>query len=232
MGASGSWSITPAWTARSPREEARSASRTWSWVASLASHSLTVPRYCLKYGVIVLSLFGLLQVWQAGGDGPLAPFRPFTPTAALDPLRVSDSHCVWAHTDPGARRVALEPALAILDEVHPAVAGWVRDAERQGKLQFTDHLNAGREGASQLAQYDFFRRTLTIGGGMFAENDGTIATILCHEYRHARQRLPKTIVYALSFVVLRHGDPAIVENDAQLFEREAQLAVFGKYQEL
>jgi hypothetical protein len=99
-------------------------------------------------------------------------------------------------------------------------------------LRFSDSLKFAGDDANHLAAYDAFRGTLTLGGGLFAENDGTIAAILCHEYRHARQRFPKTLVYALSFLWTRHGDPAIIENDALLFEQEAHLAVFGKYADL
>ncbi len=202
-----------------------------SWMTRLVEDSRNAPRYCLKYGVVVLALFGLTQVWQAGGDGPISAFQPLDPTAHVDPLHLSAPGCMFTGTDPQTRRAALAPALAILDQVHPDVASWVRDTERRGKVLFADGLRIGSDGSNHLAEYDVLLRTLTIGRGVFAENDGVIATVLCHEYRHSRQRFPKTIVYALSFVVHRHGDPAIIENDARLFEQEAQLAVFGKYQE-
>ena len=190
--------------------------------------SLNVPRYCLKYGLVVLALFGLMQVWQAGGDGPISAFRTLPARADLDPLHVSAPGCMLARTEAGPRRAALAGALTLLDEVHPDVAGWLRDTDRQGKLRFADSWKMSQDGASCLAKYDAYRGFLTINAGIFSENDGVIATILCHEYRHARQRLPKTIIYALSFVWTRGGDPAIVENDALLFEKEAQLAMFGK----
>jgi hypothetical protein len=203
-----------------------------SWFRRLAEDTRNLPRYSLKYGVVVLALFGAVQVWQAVGDGPLELFRPLDSAAGLDPLRVSAARCVLAQTGDESRRAALEPALAILDEVHPDAADWVRDRDRRGKLCFTNSLRIGQEQAQHLAKYDAFTHRLTIGRGLFAENDGTIATILCHEYRHARQRLPKTIVYALSFLWARRGDSTLVENDALLFEKEAQEAVFGRLQEL
>jgi hypothetical protein len=82
-----------------------------------------------------------------------------------------------------------------------------------------------------LGEYDALRGELTVFSGLFAENDGTIAAVLCHEYRHSRQRFPKTLVYALSFLLRENGDPAIIENDALLYEQEANLAIFGRYQE-
>lgn len=231
MGTSARWPVAASCRIRPLRAAPRYGSPAWSWLTRLAGESRHAARYCLKYGVVVLALFGLLSIWQAGGDGPIAPFRSLTPTATLDPCRVSAPRCILAGTDAATRRVTLERPLALLDEVHPPVAAWVRAVEHQGRLRFANQLRAGHEPVGCLAQYDHFRGTLTIAGGLFAEDDGTIATILCHEYRHARQRLPKTIVYALSFVVMAQGDASIIENDAQLFEREAQLAIFGRYQE-
>ena len=62
---------------------------------------------------------------------------------------------------------------------------------------------------------------------LYCENDGTIAVTLCHEYRHSRQNLGKYFQYALSFLFVRGGDLSIVENDAVIYEHEAQNAIFG-----
>jgi len=197
----------------------------------VAADCRNVPRYCLKYGVAVLAMFGLLQVWQAGGDGPLPAFHCLRPAAKLDPFRTSHPQCVFSQTTDAARWQGLTPALAILFEVNPEVAVWVRQTRQDGKLHFAQRAKTGARPISQLAQYDALRGQLTIASGLFAENDGTIAAVLCHEYRHARQRLPKTLVYALSFLWVDGGDPALIENDALLYEQEANLAIFGQYQE-
>ncbi len=190
-----------------------------------------VPRYCLKYSVLVLAMLGLLQLWLATGDGPIPAFHALRPAANLDPRRTSHSECVFARTDEAARWQALGPALAILSEVNPAVADWVRRTREAGKLQFANRATQGPSPIGQLAKYDALRGHLTITSGLFAENDGTIAAVLCHEFRHARQRMPKTMVYTLSFLWIEGGDPAIVENDALLYEQDANLAIFGQYQE-
>lgn len=190
-----------------------------------------VPRYCLKYCVLVLAMFGLLQLWLATGDGPLPAFHSLRPAANVDPLRTSHPQCVFARTDEAARWQALGPALAILGQVNPEVAAWVRRSHEDGKLQFANRATRGPTPVGQLAKYDALRGHLTITSGLFAENDGTIAAVLCHEFRHARQRMPKTMLYALSFLWIEGGDPAIVENDALLYEQDASLAIFGQYQE-
>ena len=125
----------------------------------------------------------------------------------------------------------MTPALAILAEVNPEVAAWVRQTHQDGKLHFTNRAKRCASPTGQLAKYDALRGELTVFGGLFAQNDGTIAAVLCHEYRHSRQRFPKTMVYALSFLWMDGGDPAIIENDALLYEQEANLAIFGQYQE-
>jgi hypothetical protein len=176
-------------------------------------------------------MFGLLQVWQASGDGPMPTFRCLHPARKLDPFCTSHPHCMYAETSDSARWQALAPALAILDEVNPEVAAWVRRSHRDGKLHFTKRARARGSATGQLGEYDALRGELTVFSGLFAENDGTIAAVLCHEYRHSRQRFPKTLVYALSFLLRENGDPAIIENDALLYEQEANLAIFGRYQE-
>ncbi len=197
----------------------------------IAADARNIPHYCLKYCVAVLAVFGLLQVWQAGGDGPIPTFHCLRPVAKLDPFHTSHSQCVFAETADSARWQALAPALAILAEVNPDVAAWVRQTHQDGKLSFTNRAKKSAGPTGQLAKYDAFRGELTVFGGLFAQNDGTVAAVLCHEYRHSRQRFPKTLVYALSFLVIQGGDQAIIENDALLYEQEANLAIFGRYQE-
>ncbi len=62
---------------------------------------------------------------------------------------------------------------------------------------------------------------------LFCENDGTIAVILCHEYRHSRQNFGKLSQYVLSFLFAPGGDLSLIENDAVIYEQQAHNAVFG-----
>ena len=197
----------------------------------MAADGKHVPRYCFKYGVAVLAMFGLLQLWQASGDGVMPAFQVLHSASGLDPLRTSHPQCIFADTSDSTRWQALTPALTILAEVNPEVARWVHQTRQEGKLIFTNCAKIGESSSNQLAEFDALRRELTISRGLFAENDGTIAAVLCHEYRHSRQRFPKIMVYALSFLVSHGGDPAIIENDALLYEQDANLAIFGRYQE-
>jgi len=228
MSAAGTW---PPTAGRAVPGEVSLLRRVGVQTRSVAADCRNVPRYCLKYGVAVLAMFGLLQLWQAVGDGPIPTFQCMSAAAGLDPLRTSHPQCVFWERDDSTRWRALTPALAIVSEVSPEVAAWVRQTRRDGKLHFAQRVKAGAHPVSQLAQYDALRGRLTIASGLFAENDGTIAAVLCHEYRHARQRMPKTVVYALSFLWMDGGDPALIENDALLYEQEANLAIFGQYRE-
>lgn len=187
-----------------------------------------IPRYVIRYIVILLALFGLLSLWTAYGDGPLPAFTDLLPSSPLVPSRVSSVHCMAEGASEETRWLGLAPALAILDEVNPEVASWVRQKHEAGQLVFTDRYRSEDGKMPPLAKHDAFKHTLTVNRGLFAQNDGTTAAILAHEYRHSRQNLPKTILYALSFLLRAEGDPSIVENDALLYEGEAYIAVFGE----
>ncbi|NLF70718.1 MAG: hypothetical protein GX575_16930 [Candidatus Anammoximicrobium sp.] len=229
MSAAGTWQPT---TGYALPEEATLLRRIGVRARSVAADCRNAPRYCLKYGTAVLAIFGLLQLWQASGDGPIPTFHSLRPAAELDPFRTSHPQCVFSARDEAARWQGLMPAMAILSHVNPEVAAWIRQTRRDGKLHFAQGVKAGKHPVSQLAQYDALRGRLTIASGLFAENDGTIAAVLCHEYRHSRQRVPKTVVYALSFLWKEGGDPALIENDALLYEQEANLAIFGAYRDI
>jgi hypothetical protein len=203
------------------------------WIGShlglrrLGADLVNVPRYAARYVALVLVLLGLLNVWEACGDGPIPEFCYLTPSQGLNPYLVSAPHCIREATPDGTRWDGLAGPLKVLDKVNPRVAGWVREKRDRGQLRFTDGGRRERNNLCPLAKHDALDRTLTINRGLFAENDGTVATILCHEYRHSRQSLPKVVKYAISFLVRAGGDSSIVETDALLYEEDARTAVFG-----
>ena len=86
-----------------------------------------IPRYVLHTLVGVLVVVGLLSLWEARGDGKLPSMSPLAPSAGLDPYAFSSAGCVAEQTTAAVRWKGLAPALAILDRVNPAVAGWVRE---------------------------------------------------------------------------------------------------------
>jgi hypothetical protein len=125
----------------------------------------------------------------------------------------------------------LAPTLAILMQTNPEVALWVGDMHAEGRLVFNDSGAEGKSSVNSLAKFDHFDRELRISPGLYAEPDGAAAAVLCHEYRHSRQRLPKVLNYALSFLFRKGGDPSIVEHDAVIYEQEARRAIFGESNE-
>ena len=149
------------------------------------------------------------------------------PLSGLDPYRISSAHCIVDETAAEARWKGLSPALAILDKVNPAVAEWVREKHDNGLVVFGDEYPTKGDPTAALAKYDLFRGRLIVNQKLFCENDGTIAVILCHEYRHSRQNLGKFCQYVLSFLFVREGDLSIIENDAVIYEQEAHNAIFG-----
>jgi hypothetical protein len=135
--------------------------------------------------------------------------------------------CTLKGVSDAQRWLGLAAALAILDDVNPKVASWLRDRREHGALIFSDQCAGERDERASLARYDHFRRRLILQRGLFAQPDGEVAAILCHEYRHSRQNAAKLLRCALSFVLSAEGDRSILENDAVLYEHEASIAIFG-----
>ena len=160
----------------------------------------------------------------AAGDGKIPSMSPLF---GLDPYRISSADRVKEGTAPETRWKGLSSALAILDKVNPAVANWVRDKHDNGLVTFTDQSRTKGDAVVALCKYDIFRGRIVVSRELFCENDGTIAAILCHEYRHSRQNLGKFCQYVLSFLFVRQGDLSIIENDAVIYEQEAHNAIFG-----
>ena len=183
-----------------------------------------VPRYLVRYTLLVLALFGLLSLWEAHGDGQIPALLPLRD---IDPSCHSSRHCAAEHASASARWLGLAPVLAILDEVNPAAAAWVRQQHKQGTLAFSDRFCGTQDSGGAMAKYDHFDRSLILYRGVFEEDDGTVAVTLCHEFRHSRQNPAKVLRHAISFLFTAEGDASIVENDADLYEREAHVAIFG-----
>jgi hypothetical protein len=196
---------------------------------SIAADLHSVPHYFARYTVAVLAVLGLMSLWGASGDGSIPEFSDLLPPYGINPSRVSSAHCFRDRTSADDRWAGLAPALAILDYVNPDVASWIRQRHDRGELVFTDRYQCEEDQFPPLAKYDHFRGKLTINRGIFAENDGIVASLLCHEYRHSRQGLPKVALHALSYLLRTGGDSSIVENDAMLYERDACVAIFGDY---
>jgi hypothetical protein len=191
---------------------------------AVAGDLRNIPRYVLRALIGLIALCGLVNLWGSHGDGKMPSVAPLF---GLDPYRISSADCIDDGTPAEARWNGLAPALAILDKVNPAVANWVRDKHQSGLVLFRDKDQTKGEPVVALCKYDMFRRQIVVNRELFCENDGTVAAILCHEYRHSRQNLGKFCQYVLSFLFVREGDLSIIENDAVIYEQEAHNAVFG-----
>ena len=183
-----------------------------------------IPRYVLRTLIGVAAVCALLSLWGLHGDGKMPGMSPLS---GLDPYRISSVHCIADQTAADTRWQGLSPALAILDKVNPVVAAWVREKHDNGLVLFGDEYRKKADATIALAKYDRFRGRIIVKRELYSENDGTIAAILCHEYRHSRQNPGKSCQYVLSFLFVRGGDLSIIENDAVLYEHEAQNAIFG-----
>ena len=187
-----------------------------------------IPYYIGRCLFVLVFLFGCISLWDViVGDGEIPSFSILL-SEKLDPEKVSSPRCMLLSATTDERWEGLQPTLQILDIVNPEVAKWTREKWRAGKLVFTEGYKEGVETSNHLAKYSSFNRTLKVSRGIFAEKDGTVATILCHEYRHSRQNMGKVFMYAVSYFCNTTGRKSIVENDAYLYECEAQKAIFGR----
>lgn len=185
-----------------------------------------LPRQVWRPLTSVAFLIGLVHIVLTGedifvGDGCIPVFAP----ASLEMKAIADeTRTIQLWGDPTRRFThreyweGLQGSLAILDEINPVVAAWVRGKERGGMLRFIDH-------EAELARFDYYNGQLSISHLFFTETEKKKVACLCHEYRHSRQNFGKVERYVLSCTRDGKGNPEIVENDAYLFEREAEAAL-------
>jgi hypothetical protein len=187
------------------------------------------PHYVVRYGVVVLAFFGALSVWDAHGDGQIPVFVSLLPGCGLNPAHTPGLPYCEPGASAEARWEGLSPSLRILEAVNPEIAKWIDERHTAGKIVFSDADVISNDHCRSLAKYDLLSGKLTIQRELFAQCNGNIAAILAHEYRHSRQNYSKLVRYSLSFVFTKGGDSSIVENDAEIFEREAKNAIYGEY---
>ena len=145
-----------------------------------------IPTYVLRALTGVTIVCGFVCLWAARGDGKMPGM---TSLSGLDPYSISSTHCIADETTEEARWNGLSHALAILDKVNPAVAAWLRAKHDNGLVVFGDQYRTKGDSMNAQAKYDRFRDRLIVYRELFCENDGTIAIILCHEYRHSHRIL-------------------------------------------
>lgn len=149
-------------------------------------------------------------------------------TLNYNPEIISHSKLAASKSDK-ERWEALEIPLKILEDVNPTAHKWILDLYKKKKIQFTSReaeYNPKEHIHSYLCKYDWINGKLMISNTVWAENDGTIAVLLCHEYRHSIQSYFKRFRYVISFVFFKEGNDAVIENDAYLYEREAYMNIF------
>jgi hypothetical protein len=198
------------------------------FLAHLGADARNTPRYLLRYSIIILAIFGILSILDAHGDGRIPVFLSLLPTSGINPNRASSLQCTVEGTTAKARWQGLAASLKILEEVNPEIARWIREKYTAGMIVFSDADFQSNDKCNALAKFDVLNGKLTINRQLFAEHDGNIAAILAHEFRHSRQNYPKLFRYALSFLFAKGGDSSIIENDAEIYEREAKNAIYGE----
>jgi hypothetical protein len=185
-----------------------------------------IIHYFCKWTGIFLLIIGACCLWDALGDGNIPRNNNYSRSA--NPSLISHYNCAQVSATNEERWEGLSTALAILHEVNPTVETWVIQKHEENKIVFSDGKDNPTFQFTYIAAYDRFSRKLKISRLAFTAEDGQLAQILCHEYRHSRQNFGKFMIYTLSFV-FRRGDDSIVENDAYLYEREASEKIYGTH---
>lgn len=117
--------------------------------------------------------------------------------------------------------LALQNSLVLLDSVAPHVSTWVREQYQKGLIIW-------KPGETRLlASYDNNAGRLSISKYLFSENNGTVASILAHEYRHSRQSDVKFFRNYLTFFILGKYKEDLIEDDAVLYEYQVYFAIFA-----
>lgn len=114
----------------------------------------------------------------------------------------------------------IQRPLYILDKVCPEASQWVRDCKEKNMIVFK------KENDGCYAKFDFLNKNLVINNSLFDQNNGTIASILAHEFRHSRQNFSIYFKSIIAHVILREPKYSIVEDDAEFFEAKVTLAIF------
>lgn len=150
------------------------------------------------------------------GDGEMPQFS----IVSLKDANETNTMHLWGQHAPhedSAYWKGLESSLVILDDINPQISGWVRRKHHAGDLVFVPQ-------GTELAKYDYFSGKLTICHGFFIDNEKKKVAMLAHEYRHSKQNYGKIARYILSCCLHKRGTMDIVENDAYLYEKEAEAA--------
>lgn len=198
-------------------------------VRAFVAQTLRTARNTL---VMLLALVGGGQVYDAAiGDGPLPQMKTLSrvdPDLHQQAFQNSTAALAWGDRKGRTESEyweALQPTLAILRTVSPEIATWVESQRASGKLSYDPpsvHIEP-------IAAYHPILRTLYINHEHFwGMKDGEKAAVLAHEYRHARQNIPKVTSSRLTQLLAGRffEYPCQLEDEAHLYEK-AMLEALG-----
>lgn len=184
-----------------------------------------ITRLAIKYVKVIFIVLGCFYVAESISERNIPIIESYT--LLYDPKIVSHKKLSTSTSAEDCWN-ALEIPLEILNDINPQARDWVIDRYKNKKIKFKsrDEKDEKSPIASYLCKYDWINGDLIISNGIWVEDDGTIAVLLCHEYRHSIQSWFKRFRYVISFVFYKNGNEAIIENDAYLYEREAFCSIF------
>jgi hypothetical protein len=188
-----------------------------------------VARFVTNVLVLLMALAGLANLVSVTvQDGQLPSFTPLSAHARRAVFE-NRTAFLGEHALPSEYWSALQPTMRLVDEISVPIGGWVRRLQRETRIHYQPlPIHAVLSSRHDvLAAYDANFGTLTLAPGFWQLTDGEKATVLAHEYRHARQNRAKIIASAivqfLNGGMFQYGSP--LEDEAHLYQLEAYRAL-------
>ena len=179
--------------------------------------------YFAKYIKIIFMILGCFYIAESLSERKIPEIRHYD--LNHNPEITSHSYLTSSDSDQ-EKWEALSVPLEILENINPKAHKWILNLYKNKKIKFTSDSKILNQKEQYFCKYDWINGNLKISNSTWLENDGTIAVLFCHEYRHSLQSYFKRFRYVISFVFYKEGNEAIIENDAYLYEQEAFISIF------
>ena len=193
-------------------------------------------RQMMRVILLMALIIGFCTIYdEAVGDGSLPSFntlKTVSPAFAAQAAQ-NTTQTLQPNASEAKHWQALAPSRELLTALSPEIAAWLYDLRQKNRIVFhepSENLTAVFHSAAEtqvIAAYRHLDGKLYLGQAFWQLSDGQKAAVLTHEYRHARQNLPKRISRQLAQIAsggwLHYQSP--IEEEAFAYERQAQAAL-------
>lgn len=190
----------------------------------------------LRVILLMALIIGFCTIYdEAIGDGTLPTFnviKSASPAFTAQAMR-NTTQALQPNASDAIQWQAMAPSRELLTALSPEIAAWLYELQAQNRLVFhepAESLNAVFNASAEtrvIAAYRHLDGKLYLGQAFWQLSDGQKVAVLAHEYRHARQNLPKRISRQLAQIAGggRLHYQSMIEDEAFAYERQAQAAL-------